>query len=68
MGQSECEGMEGEVGLRGISERPHNKNTEISSAGAFPKPSVVIWSTLDALWTLIRSFWSTGTILDSVRH
>lgn len=52
--------MEGEVGPRGISERPLNKNTEISSAGAFPKPSVVIQSLLDATWTLIKSCWSPG--------
>lgn len=49
--------MEGEVGPRGISERPLNKNTEISSAGAFPKPSVVIQSLVDATWTLIKSCW-----------
>lgn len=39
IGRSECEGTEGEVVPRGISEeRPLHKNTEISSAGAFPKP------------------------------
>lgn len=60
--------MEGEVGPRGISERPLNKNTEISSAGAFPKPSVVIRSSLDAPWTLINSCWSAGYHWDKSGH